>query len=158
MKTRLKQPLLRRFLSGFIVAYFFLGMLSLATPQREIFPFFSWFLFPFTPNPGSSYHLLILEYGGKTVDPPLYHRELPFQTRNIADIDLYTTVQRLGKALDSGDQKRVEKLTILIEEKFLTLPVRYHVMQITSDPVEEFLTGQREDRFIATFSSQGEDP
>jgi hypothetical protein len=116
------------------------GLAALATPEREVFPLFSWFLFALTPQPeGRAVELRLMELSGRRFDPPA-----PLETeRTLVAPTQAPAVVRLAKAMDAalaaGDAAALRRARQTLEENFLIGrgrgPGRYALVEIRRDPV-----------------------
>jgi hypothetical protein len=144
---------LRRALPGALWAYLVAGFLAATAPGFEVFPFFCWFLFPVTPNVESRHELMVERLGGRTWDEPVSYQSLDLVDDPYA-MDLWTTVQALGAAVEAADDAEVARLRRRLEANFLPAPSRWGVDRVTFDPLVRYRAGTIEDRArIATFTS-----
>lgn len=101
--------------------YALLGVCASVNQNYEVFPFFSWFLFPLTPHYVERYEL--------SPKPSL----TALGALHLTDLD--QLVQRLGKAVDAGDQKQTLEVRSLLEQNFLMTPCGYRVVKLRYDPL-----------------------
>jgi hypothetical protein len=118
------------------------GLAALAAPGQEIFPLFSWFLFPLTPqSPRTQAELQLMEYRGQRLDPPLplatVREAVPAAQAPI----VFELGQKLALALAVGDAAAVERLRHTLESALNPGPGRYRLAEVTYDPIERYRTG-----------------
>lgn len=106
-------------------AYAVLGVCAAANDKHEVFPFFSWFLFPITPAQVTRYELTT--------------SAAPTRLAEVLSMDREVIVQKLGKALAAHDVERIFELRQRLERNFLNGPCSYAVTRRTYDPVAAWL-------------------
>lgn len=120
-------------------AYAALGLCASGNDKYEVFPFFSWFLFPITPNQVTRYELATS--ATKT------------RLAQALSMDLEVIVQSLGKAVAAQDAGRIVELRERLESNFLKSPCSYAVTRRTYDPLAAWLgTDAGVSQVIAEFS------
>lgn len=139
---------LRRRLVLLVVVYFFAGAASqkLIPGVDEILPFHGWSLFSKVPNEDSRYGVLIHRHRGRTLKPPVPFLRAPegmvvgnrFTARKL--------IQRLGRALDRGEEEEVERLRRLLEENHLRGALRYEITFERYDPMEKWRHAKNRER------------
>jgi len=144
---------LRRLLPGALAVYLVAGFAAAAAPGFEVFPFFCWFLFPIAPNVETRHELVVERLGDRTWPKPVSYRSLDLIDDPFA-MDLWTSVQALGAAVERGDGAAARHLRTRLEANYLPAPSRYGIDRVTFDPLERYRTGAVQDRQrIATFTS-----
>jgi len=134
-------------------AYLVAGFLAAAAPGFEVFPFFCWFLFPVTPNVEERFELQVEQLGDRKWSEPQSYQALHLVEDPFA-MDLWVSVQALGRALEAGDESRVAAIRRRLEANFLPAPSRWGVDRVRFDPLERYRRGVVEDRVrVATFTS-----
>ena len=122
----------------------FLGLMLVAgiggqffNARHELFPFYSWFLFSLVPQPDAAvYEMLIHEApAGQVFDPPIASRKAnEGLLRSPHSVDLFRTVQELGRAAQARDAAACDRLRAGVERRFrVTGPVRYEIVKQTYD-------------------------
>lgn len=134
---------LRRGLALLVVVYFFAGGASqkLIPGVDEVLPFYGWSLFSKVPNDDSRYVLLVRRHEGRLLDPPVPFMQAPPE---IVAGNRYIgrkVIQRLGRAVDDGDEARVAEHRRLLEEAFFHGSVRYELVYERYDPLEKWRSG-----------------
>ena len=135
-----------------------IGLSALGTLQQEIFPFYSWFLFALVPNAKSTYQIVILSSGGKTLPSPRMYNEADDIVSNPHSIVAYKVMQRLGKACKHGDAAGIARERHFIEANFKP-GTQYEVLRLHSDPIERWRTHEVVIReVVGTFEAGGTVP
>ncbi|MEM9400047.1 MAG: hypothetical protein AAF984_07535 [Verrucomicrobiota bacterium] len=127
-----------------LIAYFLGGILFLATPKKEIFPIFSWFLFALTPNPDAEFNIRIIEYEGKAITPARLYNEAGDQVKSANSIKVPVLADAMGKAIEKHDLQAFERARKVFENTFLIHPSTYELVEITYDPMKRWHTGELE--------------
>ena len=131
---------LKIFLVSFLVLYCTGGFLShQRKPEQEVYPFFSWFLFPSVPYIQTEFVILIHEFNGKTIEPPRFSTEIK-GVLSFHGAGYYKITQELGRGILNENEDKIENLREQFEKLFLSHPVLYEVVQITFDPIERWKT------------------
>jgi hypothetical protein len=134
----------RRLCSGVAVllaAYFVGGLLTLALPQREVFPVYSWFLFSLVPQSGSQYGLLLKEVDGQELAPPVLYQDAEGWIETPHSVTVFKLVQQLGAALEH-DGPDAQRFRELLENEWLLPQTRYEIVTINVDPIARWKTGE----------------
>lgn len=125
-------------LAGFFLAYLALALSGLPNRDKEIFPFYSWFLFAAVPHAGNHYEVRILKNGGQSFNPPIPYA----QAANIAifpqAITAYQFIQKMGRSYDRGDSAEFAELAGLFQRDFLIGATTYQLLRIYYDPIERW--------------------
>lgn len=151
---RLKKGIVA-FLCFYAVAGFSTFFL-LGEADKNVPPVFHWFLFSWTPNEGGQvqYAVRFTAVEGATLAEPLLYAEaadIAVDRRSGRARDL---VNRLARALESGDGAEAERIRTAFEDAFVRGEAEYEVIRITYDPIERFATGAVENiEVLATFTS-----
>ena len=143
---------IRRAVPTFLIVYCLGGFLALLTPAYEVFPVFSWFLFPLTPGEEMHYELKVYEYGGATIDPPCLYQEGGGLFVGEHSIELFELIQTLGHAVESKDRFR-EINALLLLENYLKVPYEVELVNVSYSPVERWKKGSAEIIALKTFKS-----
>lgn len=145
--------LLRRWLPRLGALYVGLGLLAALRPGFEVFPFFSWFLFPIVPSTEPRYELVVEQLEGRGFEPAVNVMTLGW-VRDPKAMDLWSNTQRLGTSLERGEADGVRLMRTVLEGNYLCPPSRYRVERVVMDPMERWQTAQvRERKVLATFDS-----
>lgn len=145
-----KYKQLQKFIIGFLVFYFIAGLSTevfLDGREKDYLPFFSWFLFSHTPPESSStqFAVRILEFEGKTFDPPVFLNEAYGIIDQPNSPKLRELTRKLGASALMGSAREREQLIILLERIYLPSgPMRYELVLVTYDPIRRFATGELE--------------
>lgn len=147
----------------FLVAYLVLGQASHWAPvkwmpHREVFPFFSWYLFVDVPGDRTDFGLRIHESGEQSFDPPVYFEDAEGVVSQPHSIAAHVVVLRLGKAIEAQDDATVEELRGLLEKRYLPERVRYGIVKRRFDPLERWKTGALTATPVALFTRTGKTP
>ena len=116
-----------------------IGLTAAATTtQREIFPFYSWFLFATVPNGKTTYQVVLHRVNGQEIDPALpLNQASALVGGNARSIVLYRVVQRYGQALRNGDAAGAARERGYLEAK-LPAATRYEVVRERGDAIERW--------------------
>ncbi len=117
------------------------GLGVLLVPGQEIFPLFSWFLFPLTPEAGVRYELQILEFRGQAYAVAMAPIAIPGAVDPAQMPTVVALGHRLGLALAVGDEAEVRRLRGLLEGGLLPGVGRYALVAVTYDPIARLRTG-----------------
>lgn len=121
--------------AGFLFLVFALGLASLATPKREIFPFFSWFLFSEIPYQEDIYYLVIYRQAGVAGALPVEADEGVM----IGDrIKAGRVIKTLALAAASEDTQTIRTQKIILESRYLAKVESYAVWVREQDPLEQW--------------------
>jgi hypothetical protein len=99
----------RRGISLFLAIYFVVGLGTLLLPAREIFPFYSWFLFALVPQGAPHYELILRRVDGKLLDPPRRYQEAEGLVRSPHSVTVYKLTQQIGALNDVHARELLEK-------------------------------------------------
>lgn len=125
------------------LGYAVLGLCASANQKHEVFPFFSWFLFPVTPNRVTHYEL--------SPRPTLSSLGRTHQ------MDLHVLQQELGAALERGDTVTTSTMLSRLKRNFLACPSRFAVVRTEYEPTARWSTGAvYSSRTIAEFTCRDE--
>lgn len=148
---------LYRWLVLLVVVYFFAGGASqkLVPGVDEIIPFYGWSLFSKVPNEDSRYTLLVHRHKKRALKPPVSFLHAP---DTIVTGNRYVgrkVIQRLGKAVERGEEAKVKDLRRLLEHHYLNGRVRYELVYERYDPVQKWKTGANlEERSLGRFTTR----
>jgi hypothetical protein len=140
-----------------MVFYAVVGVGSALMPKRilpygQVYPFFSFFLFPLTPNTVAKYAVRVLERNGQVLEPPRLLPEPESSNRgHVRIVQLHRIVQQLGDAQKRGDRDRVSTLRHLLERNYLSEGTRYELTRLVYNPLERWKTGACRVEPIETF-------
>jgi len=143
---------IRRVVPAFLIIYCLGGFLALLTPAYEVFPVFSWFLFPLTPGDEIHYELRVYEYGGVTVNPPCLYQEGGGRFVGEHSIELFELIQSLGRATESKNDLG-EQGVLLLLENYLKAPYQVELVNVSYSPVERWKTGSAKIIPLKSFKS-----
>ncbi len=139
----------------FLICYYVVGLLSGITPKREIFPFFSWFLFALTPNQQAEYGLRLTTYAGEKLDPPIDFRAAGDRIVRGTDIAFYRAVQKFGRAYANGDEAGLKRWRSHLESNHMRMPCHYELIHSSYHPIERWKTGAIRVQVIDAFYFAG---
>ncbi len=125
----------------FLLLYLLIGLLGLLTPRQEIFPFFSWFLFPHTPQvPQHEYNLRLFEVNDIYRSAEPYYKDAPSAeyAENPRSPEVWQIIQNMGDAYIAEDFKRVNELRRLLETTWIPNVTGYALIKIDYDPIKRF--------------------
>ncbi|GAB4269695.1 MAG TPA: hypothetical protein DIU37_00110 [Opitutae bacterium] len=123
----------------FLAFYFFGGLLALPLQKHELFPVFSWFLFPLTPHEEVQYALRVYEYNNKVWNPPILFREGRGHFKGAGSIEFYEVLQNAGAAYNENNMERFNKNMQLLNAYLIT-PYTVEIVQIAYDPLQYWKT------------------
>lgn len=156
-RTAPSSPLrrLRRRLIWILVVYAIAGTVSqrLVPGVDEIFPFFGWSLFSRVPALETRYEVLIHRHDGRELAPAQPYLSAPDE---MISGDRYVgrkVVQRLGRASDRGELRRVKRLRRQFEQNYLEgSVVDYELIYESFDPLIKWRSGENsEERSLGRF-------
>jgi len=146
-------------LAGFLLFYLVMAMVGSATsPNKEIFPFFSWFLFSAVPNTGYHYNVEILEHDRQTFSPAIAYNAADGIVLRPRDITAYQFIQKMGRTYDSGDKAAFEILSHEFQRNFLRGSNTYQLIKVYYNPVEAWHGKSGEPKVLETFKTGGAIP
>jgi hypothetical protein len=125
----------------FLLIYLSIGLLGLLTPRQEIFPFFSWFLFPETPQiPQREYNLRLFEVNGVHHGVEPYYKDAPSAeyAEQPNSPEVWQIIQNMGKAYLAEDTERLNELRHLLETAWIPNVTGYSLVMIDYDPIKRF--------------------
>jgi hypothetical protein len=99
----------RRGIALFLAIYFVVGLGTLLLPAREIFPFYSWFLFALVPQGAAHYELILRAVDGKRLDPPRRYQEAEGLVGSPHSVTVYKLTQQIGATNDARARELLEK-------------------------------------------------
>lgn len=131
---------MRKWVVGFLAAYFAGGLLMLLQPEMETFPVFSWFLFARVPQCGSQYALLLHEVNGQKLDLPRLYQQGGSLVPEPHSVTVFKLTQQLGAAVEKNlpEQNRFRALL----ETHLPPQTKYQLVKLNADPIVRWKTGQ----------------
>ena len=127
------------------------GLGVLLAPGQEVFPLFSWFLFPLTPAPGTRFEVRILEYHGLNYPAAVDLASIPGAVEPTQLPTVVAVGRNLGRALAKGDEAEVRRLRGLLEGGLLHGVDRYALVEINASPATAFRTGHEQVRILREF-------
>ena len=153
---------LRKFLSVFLLGYFFLGQAFHWFPTRlvsheEVFPVFSWYLFHQVPVVRVRYALRLHELHGQVLDPAVFYEEAEGIVARPHSTEAQTTIRRLAEAIEAGHDDTIRHLKQVLETEYLPPNVRYELVQRIFDPLERWRNGTYSTTPLRMLNS-GEEP
>jgi hypothetical protein len=130
---------------GFLIFYFVVGLLSLATPRQEIYPIYSWFLFALVPNQEDRYDVRIYAVGNYKMEKPVLYSDGP---DNISpdphSITSYKVIQKMGETYEKKDVKEFKRYRELFEKNSLWGKTDYEIVKVSYDPIQRWETGKND--------------
>ncbi|MEK7627917.1 MAG: hypothetical protein AAB421_00655 [Patescibacteria group bacterium] len=123
---------------SFLAMYFVLGFMTSFAQKGEVYPFFSWSLFSYTPNKGEAFTMEITAVGGKVQNPPIAFNETrPLFEKISQSPTQYTPIIRdLGIALAHNKTSAIDLLSKKLSLLFPSGRFSYDILRIEYDPVE----------------------
>jgi hypothetical protein len=150
--------ILRGWVAFFLAGYFVLGLATAMLPQQEVFPVYSWFLFPLVPGQQTRYALRLREARGQKFAAPLLYQDAEGFVANPHSVTVDELVQQLGLAVKTERADEQQRLRQVLEKNYLPSQCQYELVAIVFDPLVRWRTGQYEIRPIAQYQSSGETP
>jgi len=151
-----KYRLWQKVAAVFLAAYFVIGFASYGLPNKELFPIFSWLLFAATPGERTGYALRIQSVGDKEFgEEGIRHTDAFFFMLNASGVSAHHQIQRLGQAIEAGDESGIARHREVVEGMFSTTPVEYKVIREVFDPLERWKTGTIEVTPLRDFAIEG---
>jgi hypothetical protein len=148
--------ILRGWVALFLAGYFVLGLATVMLPQQEVFPVYSWFLFPLVPGQQTRYALRLREARGQKFATPLLYQDAEGFVVNPHSVTVDELVQQLGRAVEQGRTNEQQHICQVLERNHLPPQCQYELVTIIFDPLVRWRTGQYEVRPIAQYQSSGE--
>lgn len=148
--------ILRVWVALFLAGYFALGLATVLLPQQEVFPVYSWFLFPLVPGRQTRYALRLQEARGQGLTPPLLYQDAENYVANPHSVTVDELVQQFGQAVTKGRVDDQQRLRHVLEKNHLPSPCQYELVTITFDPLVRWRTGRYEAKPFAQYQSLGE--
>jgi hypothetical protein len=145
--------ILRGWVALFLAGYFALGLATVLLPQQEVFPVYSWFLFPLVPGQQTRYALRLEEAQGL-----LLYQDAEGFVANPHSVTVDELVQRLGLAVELGRTDEQQRIRQVLEKNHLPSPCRYELVRITFDSLVRWRTGRYEVKPLAQYLSSGAAP
>lgn len=121
----------RTFAAVLLLVQFTAGLAGTLTPQGEIFPFASWFLFSLRPDRVVSYDLLLRGSEQRPLDPPKPFNQGGGLVKAPHSVTVYQLVQQLGRAIESRRPAEIRRLRREIEAQFSLPGMRYDVVRVS---------------------------
>jgi hypothetical protein len=112
----------RRGVAFFLAFYFIVGLGTLLLPTREVFPFYSWFLFALVPQGEPHYELILYEVNGQSLDPPRRYQEAESWVSSPHSVTVYKLTQQIGATNDPQARE-------LLEKSWLPPKTRYQIVK-----------------------------
>jgi hypothetical protein len=139
-----KYQRLRFLAAALLSAELVIGLGGVLTPQREIFPFASWFLFSLVPDRVVSYDLLLRGPAEKPLDPPRPFNRAGALVKSPHSVTTYQLIQQLGRAVEAKDEPKIRRLRRQIEAQFAAVspPMRYDLVRMTYTPAQRWKNPQ----------------
>src|SRR5271154_5396970 len=125
--------ILRGWVAIFLTGYFALGLATVLHPRQEVFPVYSWFLFPLVPGQETRYALRLQEAHGQKLAGPLLYQDAEDLVANPHSVTVDELVQQLGRAAKQGRAEEQQRLRQVLEKNHLPSPCRYELVAIIFD-------------------------
>ncbi|MCS7064418.1 MAG: hypothetical protein NZM04_10365 [Methylacidiphilales bacterium] len=156
MRKLIRRLRARPFIALYLLATPVLGVLGLLfSPSKEVYPFFSWFLFALTPGPQTVYSLEILESRHEPLPSPLAYTEAAGWVPTPHAIAVRELTRRLALAVKNGDAETAARARRILERHHLYPGSVYAVVESFRDPLVEWREGKRTaSERIAVFRSE----
>ena len=141
----------RGWLAGVLMLQLVGGLGVLFAPGQEVFPLYSWFLFPLTPNPGVRAELRLLEYQGRAYAPPVSlesARDVVATTQAPVVVRL---ARDLARAIAQKNEPEANRIRQILEGNYMAGPGRYELVEIEYDPIQRLQTGAEQVRKVREF-------
>lgn len=152
-------PTLKISLAAFLAVYASVGLateIALPGHEKSAIPFFSWFLFTRVPNQMHIYAVRVLEYEGRTLEPPVLLQGTIGIMANPFSPKTHVLIQEWGRSIAAGATAERQRLRKIFENTFLRPPVRYELILLTYDPLERWRNGTIRITPIEEFAIPGE--
>jgi hypothetical protein len=127
------------------------GLSVLLVPGQEVFPLFSWFLFPLTHAPGVRFEIRILGYQGHHYPVAVAPVDLPGAVEPAQLPTLVVVGRNLGRALAAGDEPEVRRWRGLLEGGLIHGVDRYALVEVAFDPIAALRSGSEQVRTVRVF-------
>lgn len=146
-------------LIAFLIFYFVAGLsteIFLPEKEKNLPPFFSWFLFDRVPNQNAlnQYTLRLLEYEGKKLTPPVFFNEAYGIIENPQSPKMRILIQSLGQSMERKSEDESLRLRKTLEQVYLPQNLRYEIVIVTYDPILRFKTGLLEIKVLGEFEKE----
>jgi hypothetical protein len=126
----------RTLLTLYILITPILGIIGLITsPHKEIYPFFSWFLFALTPGQKIDYRIQIQSTRHTPLPTPLPYTEAHGHVPTPHAITVRELTRRIAQAYLNNDPATLAKARALLERHHLYPGTTYTIERISYDPL-----------------------
>lgn len=147
----------KRFILFIIVFYFAAGLATRLLPgsrEKDIIPFYSWFLFDRVPNGQRSYEIRIRKQNGKTISPPVLFENADGIVAEPKSPKARLITKTMGENSERRDEAGLEQLRKQFEQAFLVASASYDLVITTYDPVARFKGEKPDIRVVKEFNFQ----
>jgi len=141
-----------------LIGYCIIGITSKYTcSKKEMFPFFSWFLFSKVPSQTiTSYRIVLHTFNGEVFDPPQLFTKTSSDKVAVKSAKAWHVIQRMGKAYEMQEEEKFDELKILFEDHFLNKKASsYELVRQRYNLIEKWKTGKQIQESIVFFAAKG---
>ena len=128
---------IRKYAWRFVFIYFAVGVMALPLPRHEVFPFFSWFLFPLTPSEQMIYGFRVYENDGKNSSGEILNKGL-FAFKGENNIDIHYLCQRIGNSIKTENREELQLCIQILEAHYVKSPFHLELVKQNYHPVRRW--------------------
>jgi len=123
--------------------------------RNEVFPFFTWELYARVPNRVTDYTIRITALNGKELEKPLYFQQSRKYFSKAHSVSAYFAFKKLGKAIRSGNKKKINYHRKYIEQIYLAgyESLEYDVVSRSYNPLNKIRNNKiKKSKSLKSFS------
>ncbi|TSC63361.1 MAG: hypothetical protein Athens041674_189 [Parcubacteria group bacterium Athens0416_74] len=142
----LSHETLKKIIIASLVVYACMGLFERSVRDgSEIYPFFSWFLFAYIPNPSEdTFTVAFHAVGDEVYDPALTFSESRplFDKIHQSPTEYIYAIQEFGRSVSTGRTDLAEQYRASFERMFSGQAARYELFLVSYDPVRDWREGK----------------
>lgn len=144
-------------IAGLLISYFVIGLsteIFLDGKEKNFPPFFSWFLFETVPNKNSKieYTIRIVEYQGKTIEPPVFYEQAFGIIDNPGSPKSRSLIRTFAYALERKRDDESQRLRRLLEQIYMPGSIKYQVVSVRYDPIKRLTENEYTVKLLGEFT------
>jgi hypothetical protein len=141
----LSHETLKKIIIASLVAYACMGLFERTVRDgTEIYPFFSWFLFAYIPNPSEdTFTVAFHAVGDEVYDPALTFSESRplFDKIHQSPTEYIYAIQEFGRSVSTGRTDLAGQYRASFERMFSGQAARYELFRMSYDPIAQWKAG-----------------
>ena len=134
---------------AFLVIYFIVGLGRMG--KSEWYPIASWAMFSTVPNEVTTYRLRVTSIGTRPISPPAYYGKAEGVFTSPVRISSVSAIYRLGKSLQTHDDRVTVQYRKLVERSLLPPQASYEIVEQRYWPIEKWLHNRYDETVVAGF-------